>query len=102
MQSVSVIVNLVLDKQYRPRSDNLCVKVLEELWYLVLIYEPRREKNVFCIFENKGADQLCSNCTTDQCLCFHYIDSTIPLLPKSGISSLWLSSVVVQPGLCRT
>ena len=25
----------------------------------------------------------------------------IPLLPKSEISSLWPSSVAVQPGLCR-
>ena len=38
----------------------------------------------------------------DQRLCFHYIDSTIPLLPKSKISSLLPSSVAVQPGLCRT
>ena len=34
----------------------------------------------FCICDNKGADQLCSNCTADQRLCFHYSDSTIPLL----------------------
>ena len=26
--------------------------------------------------ENKGADQLCSNCTADQRLCFRYMDST--------------------------
>ena len=24
----------------------------------------------FCLSENKGADQLCSNCTADQRLCF--------------------------------
>ena len=35
---------------------------------------------------------------TDQRLCFRYIDSTIPLLSKSGISSLQPSSVAVQPG----
>ena len=35
-----------------------------------------------CIGENKGADQLCSNCTADQRLCFRYMDSTIPLLLK--------------------
>ena len=56
----------------------------------------------FCISENKDADQLRSNCAADQGLCFHYTDSTIPLLPKSEISSLWQSSVAVQPGLCRT
>ena len=28
-----------------------------------------------CLCENKGADQLCSNCTADQHLCFCYMDS---------------------------
>ena len=42
----------------------------------------------FCPGENKGADQLCSNCEADQCLCFHYMDNTIPLLSKSKISTL--------------
>ena len=42
-------------------------------------------KPSFCICENKVADQLCGNRTADQHLCFHYIDSTIPLLPKSEI-----------------
>ena len=37
----------------------------------------------------------------DQRLRFRYTDSTIPLLPESEISSLLLSSVSVQPGLCR-
>ena len=59
-------------------------------------------KPAFCICENKGADQLCGNRTTDQRLCFRYIDSIIPLLSKSEISSLYPSSVTVQPGLCRT
>ena len=56
----------------------------------------------FCICENKDADQLRGNREADQRLCFRYIDSTIPLLSKSKISSLWPSSVVVQPGLCQT
>ena len=34
----------------------------------------------FCLWENKGTDQLRSNCEADQRLCFHYTDSTIPLL----------------------
>ena len=38
----------------------------------------------------------------DQRLCFRYIDSTIPLLPKSKISSLEPSSVAKQSGLCQT
>ena len=37
--------------------------------------------------ENKDSDQLCSNCTADQRLCFHYSESTISLLPKYRISS---------------
>ena len=53
----------------------------------VISYEPRCEKTVFCINENKDADQLCGNRTADQRLCFRYMDGTIPLLPKSEISS---------------
>ena len=33
------------------------------------------------------ADHLGGNCEADQCLCFRYIDSTIPLLPESEILS---------------
>ena len=59
-------------------------------------------KPAFCICENKGADQLRDNREADQCLCFCYRNSTIPLLPKSEISSVQPSSVVVQPDLCGT
>ena len=59
-------------------------------------------KPTICIGENKGADQLRSNCESNQSLCFLYTDSTIPLLSKSKISSLLPSSVTVQPGLCQT
>ena len=45
-------------------------------------------KPAFCICENKYADQLRGNREADQRLCFRYTDSTIPLLPKSEISSL--------------
>ena len=52
----------------------------------------------FCICENKGTDQLCSNHTSDQRLCFHHIDSMIPLLPKTKFQAsnhlLWLYSPV--------
>ena len=43
-------------------------------------------KSDFCRCENKDADQLCSNCTADQRLCFRFMDSTIPLLLKTRIS----------------
>ena len=59
-------------------------------------------KPPFCICENKDADQLRNNREADQHLCFRYTDSTIPLLSKSLISSLYLSSVVVQPGFRGT
>ena len=59
-------------------------------------------KPTICIGENKGADQLRSNCEADQRLCFRYMDSTIPLLSKSKISHLQPSSVLVQLGLCQT
>ena len=42
-------------------------------------------KPAFCICKNKDADQLCGSREADQCLCFRYTDSTIPLLPKSEI-----------------
>ena len=42
----------------------------------------------FCICENKDADQLRGDREADQRLCFRYLDSTIPLLSRSEISSL--------------
>ena len=51
-------------------------------------------KPSFCICETKDA--------AVQRLCFRYTDSTIPLLPKSEISSLCPSSVAVQPDLYKT
>ena len=59
-------------------------------------------KQSFCICENKDADQFRDNREADQRLCFRYIDSTIPLLSKSKISSLWPSYIAVQPDVCRT
>ena len=76
-------------------------------------------KPTICIGENKGADQLRSNYEADQHLCNCYMDSTIPLLSKSKISSCYMdstipllskskissfqpASVLVQLGLCRT
>ena len=49
-------------------------------------------KQDFCQCENKGADQLCSNCT----------DSTIPPLLISKITSFLPSSETVQASLCLT
>ena len=53
----------------------------------------------FCLYENKGADQLRSycegNCEADQRFCFCYTDSTIPLLPKSSVG--FVSHLVGNP-----
>ena len=56
----------------------------------VYMYKMSRvmRKQMFCICENKDADQLLGNREADQCLCFRYIASTIPLLSISEISSL--------------
>ena len=58
------------------------------------VYVPLRalflvmRKAAFCKCENKDADQLRSKCAANQRLCFRYMESTIPLLSKSKISSL--------------
>ena len=59
-------------------------------------------QTIICKGENKAADQLRGNREADQRLCFRFTDSTIPLLLKYKISSLYPSSVTVQAGLCRT
>ena len=59
-------------------------------------------KTCFLHKGKQGRDQLLGNSAANQCLCFHYIGSTIHLLPESEISSLWPSSGVVQSSLCRT
>ena len=58
-----------------------------EMGSLQQVFELWHEKTFF-ICEDKGADQLHGNRTADQGLCFRYIVSTIPLLPKSQISTL--------------
>ena len=45
-------------------------------------------KLTFCTCENKDTYQLRGNREADQRLCFGYMASTKPLLPKSKISSL--------------
>ena len=74
----------------------------KRLCSLIKYEPPHGKKPTICIGKNKGADQLRINCGADQCLCFFYMDSTIPLLSKSKISSLLPSSETVQAGLCQT
>ena len=63
---------------------------------IVKISKPPLRKPAFCICENKGPNQLHSNRATDQCLCFCYIDSTMPQPSKSEITSLKPSFIVVR------
>ena len=78
----------------RQRNDAICFHAMH-------LSRPMGKPTI-CKGENKGADQLRSNCEADQRLCFRCSDSTIPLLLKSEISSFKLFSVLVQAGLCRT
>ena len=42
-----------------------------------------------------NADQLCGNCQADQCLCFHYLESTITLLFSYFVSLFVISAWLV-------
>ena len=81
----------------RTRENSDIFNSLDEIYLSRIVRKPD-----FCLCENKGADQLRSNCEADQRLCFRYTDSTISLLLKSEISSFYLSSVAAQAGLCQT
>ena len=75
------------------RRDIVLSKAADQLYYciqeIILITKSHvMRKPTICICENKDADQLRGNREADQRLCFRYLDSTIPLLPKSKISSL--------------
>ena len=74
------------------RNARLCV-----LQNIALQVRRDMRKLTFCICESKGTDQLRGSRAGDERLCFRYIDSTIPLLPKSKISSLYPSSQAIHP-----
>ena len=87
--------------KYMLANFRICLRKFTKI-YLAVEMIRGVGKQTFCMCENKDADQLRGNRNADRRLCFRYIDSTIPLLPKSEIPSLWPSSIAVQPGLCRT
>ena len=62
----------------------VCISMLSQI-HSTTVSEVPHEKTSFCIWENKDIDRLRGNCEADQCLCFRYTDSTIPLLPKSKV-----------------
>ena len=53
----------------------------------------------FCIGENKGADQLCSNCTADHRLCFRFFTDIKYLKLLATFCDF---VVTVQISLCQT
>ena len=82
-----------LPLRYRePTLDSKQNVIYNEMTCLIAIYKLYMSivmrKTTFCICETKDADQFRGNREADQRLCFRYTDSTIPLLPKSEISSL--------------
>ena len=83
---------IYLHIQYNEYQNLLCVTEIRMLkFFKPVIFSKHMSRPVgkptICIGENKGADQLRGNREADQRLCFHYSDSTIPLLLKSEISS---------------
>ena len=98
-----VVLCRLMVRIYKCYATESCRGDLEFLSSCPLVRcQPRHAKMVFfCLCENKGADQLCSNCTADQRLCFRYMDS-IFLLHNSEISSCEPPSVTVQASLCQT
>ena len=101
-------VHVNYHKYYRPSH---CVRSMFSEWYqrscygisMVPFEAASWEKPTFCICENKGTDQLRGNREADQRLCFRYLDSSMPLLPKykfqlsSHLQQLY-SLVCVRPG----
>ena len=61
--------------------------------------EPRHEKTCLCHVNNKGAGQPAHPRSLISAFIVHYLDSIIPLVSISKLSSLYLSSVAVQAGL---
>ena len=63
------------------------------------IYEPREKSLLLPYVNNKGADQPAHLRSLISALIVHCLDSIIPLVSISEISSLYLASVAVQAGL---
>ena len=87
-RTASLMLRAKIIKYHKFPSDVKIIVFTVMKYFSIITFEPRCEKTGFC---NREADQR---------LCFCYIDSTIPLLPRSEISRFCPSCVVVQPGLC--
>ena len=80
-KSYATLVSIVFISHFVTLAINLYLIEMQDKMSRIV------RKRDYCLCENKGADQLRSNCEADQRLCFRYLDSTIPLLLKSEISS---------------
>ena len=92
--NVNILI-IIFARSVNQGMDSCCFLACSDIYLSLIMKKP-----AFCICKNKDADQLRGNHEADQRLCFRYKDSTIPLLPKSEISSLYPSFVAVQPGPC--
>ena len=59
-------------------------------------------KPVLLYADNKGADQPAHLRSLISAIVVHFLDSIIPLVSTSKISSLWLVSLAEQAGLSLT
>ena len=75
-------------KEFFPSVQLHVSQIIRKWLYVYANNKGKNEPPAFSICENKDADQLHGNREADQRLCFRYMDSIIPLLPKSKISSL--------------
>ena len=78
------------------------ITLLGDYCFITLLIRVASCENLLFAYAKTNA-QISCNVTVQLISIFvlFYITSTIPLLPKSEISSLKPSSVVVQPGLCQ-
>ena len=60
----------------------------KQLSFSQVTFEPRYEETGFLHMRKQRRVQLRGDREADQRLCFRYTDSSIPLVPKSEISSL--------------
>ena len=75
-------------RQYKNMSNFLIFGVFSNDFYIKSPKCHNGSLTTRLIYENEGADQLHYNRAADQCICFLYIDGTIPPLSKSEILSL--------------
>ena len=74
----------------------LATWLVQFLYFITKNFHPLA---IFCACAARFVSDLF--CEADQLICFRNTDSTIHLLPKSKIFSLWPSFVLVQLGLCQ-